>query len=93
MHDRHPLHATCYVIQLSPKYSSSINCYMHHNNDAVTSLWWQVIYTAHSKYCYHHVICMMFVIDSSMSIAFYNQYNIQKKEYTMICLFSYVYYE
>lgn len=38
MHDRHPLHATCYVIQLSPKYSSSINCYMHHNNDAVTSL-------------------------------------------------------
>jgi len=58
MQDQYPPHTTCHVIQLSPNYSSSINCYMCHNNGAVTSLWWQVIYTAHSKYCYHHVICM-----------------------------------
>jgi len=38
-------------------------------------------------------LCVMFVTDYSMSIAFYIQYTIQKKECTMICLFSYVQYE
>jgi len=35
---------------------------------------------------------MVFVTDCSVSTAFYVQYNIQKKEYTMIYLFSYVQY-
>ena len=91
--DQYPLHTTCHVIQLSPNYGSSINCYMRHKNGAVTSLWCQVIYTAYSKSCYHRIICMMFVIDCSMSIALYIQYTIQKKEITMIYLFSYVQYE
>lgn len=92
MQDQYPLHTTCHVIQLSPNYGSLIKCYMCHDSGAVTSLWWQVIYTAYSKSCYHHVICMMFVTDCSMPIAFYIQYTIQKKECTMICLFSYVQY-